>query len=162
MIEIIPSEEQIKSAEKKAKDLGAIRLSIRNGEGNIYGFLGEILVADYFNCKIENTYQYDLISPKGKRIDVKTKVTTVIPQLTFECSLVAYIKQDTDYYVFVRILADKSKAWILGYIKPKEYFERAVYRVKGDLDPNSTQGKPFYFTANCHNLPISMLTQIEA
>ena len=51
--------------------------SITNGQSNIYGALGEVIVYDYFKDKKfniikQNTYDYDLII-NGYKVDVKTK-----------------------------------------------------------------------------------------
>lgn len=161
MIEVIPYRSQIIEAELKGKEMGEINRSIRHGEGNSYGFLGEILVAEKFGCKIENTYDYDIVSKKGTKIDVKTKVTTCIPKPNFECSVVSYQNQHCDLFIFVRILNDKSKGWILGYIKPDDFYKKAVFRKKGQLDPNSLKHRPFTFTADCYNLKISDLSELN-
>lgn len=160
MIEVIPTAAQIREAQESHIAMGEIAQSIRRGEGNLYGFLGELIVAARFGCKMESTAHYDMVSAKGATIDVKTKVTTVKPQPTFECSIVAYQKQTCDLFVFVRILDNLTRAWILGYITPAAYFAAAAFRRKGELDPNSSKHRPFRFTADCYNLPIAALTPL--
>ena len=161
MIEIIPTAAQIEEAQHAHVAMGEINRSIRHGEGNVYGFLGELLVAERFNCRAASTPHYDMVSSLGNTIDVKTKVTTVRPQSHFECSVVAYQDQKCDLFVFVRVLDNLSRAWVLGYISPAEYYRKAVYRRKGDLDPNSLKSRSFYFTADCWNLPIGELEQLN-
>jgi hypothetical protein len=161
-----PTNEQIIYAKSMADEMGKINRSIRNGEGNVYGFLGEKIVYDLYNkyLEIENTYEYDLVYNLGNKkykIDVKTKCTTVPPEPHFECSIVYYKKQECDIYLFTRIMKDLSFAYILGYITPEEYFKKAIYRKKGELDPNSTPHRPFYFKESCYNLKISELRSIE-
>ena len=58
MIEIAITEEQIEKARHKAKNLGILRNSVESGKGNFVGFLGEIVVADYYGWKEENTNDY--------------------------------------------------------------------------------------------------------
>lgn len=161
MIEIIVTPEQLEESSRMANEMGCLKHSIRGGAGNIYGFIGEIIVRDKYKCKAANTYEYDLISAKGNTIDVKTKATKVKPQPDFECSIVSYKKQSCDYYLFARVSNDKTRAWILGYISPEDYFAQAVFRKKGELDPNSSSRFPFYFTADCYNLPINKLKELN-
>ena len=42
MIQITPQKNQIAAALQKSEKLGALKYSICNGEGNVYGFLGQI------------------------------------------------------------------------------------------------------------------------
>ena len=116
MHEIIITNEMRESAKEAAKKLGRLKNSISKGKGNHVGFLGVVMVASYLNgnCKIANTYDYDLVLPDGTTIDVKSKTAKVKPLDYYECSIAAYnTKQDCEYYVFCRVLSDKSEGWIL-------------------------------------------------
>lgn len=159
MVEIIPSQSQISTAQEKAKELGSLNNSIRNGEGNVYGFLGEIIVSEYINASVSNTYDYDII--KGEvRIDVKTKCCTSKPQENYFCSVAAFnTKQDCDVYIFVRILEDFSKAWILGGRSRSGFLKNAIFFKKGEIDPSSTFG--WTFRADCYNMKIADLKEIN-
>ena len=59
--------------------------------------------------------------------------------------------------MFVRILTDLSKAWILGSIPKKKYYEEATRYKKGQVDPSNG----FTFRTDCYNLPISNLEPIN-
>jgi hypothetical protein len=59
--------------------------------------------------------------------------------------------------VFVRILTDLSKAWILGSISKKEYYAKATRYKKGQVDPSNG----FTFRTDCYNLEISKLEPIN-
>ena len=57
-------------AHTKSIDMGILKNSITNGEGNLAGFIGEGLVFEYLmnNAEMvswENTFEYDLILNKG-------------------------------------------------------------------------------------------------
>ena len=78
----------IKLAEKMSKSMGTLNNSITKGQGNIVGFLGEIIVAEYLDIILDNTYDYDLIY-KNKKIDVKSKRVTTPPKDYYECSIAA-------------------------------------------------------------------------
>jgi hypothetical protein len=132
--------------------MGVLPGSITHGQKTVYGFLGEILIAELIGARHENTYNYDLI--KGRwRIDVKTKCCTSRPRDHYECSIAAFnTRQQCHYYVFVRILANYSRAWCLGAIRKPEYFRLAHYCRKGMADVNG-----WLFKADCYNLPIKLL-----
>lgn len=80
MIEVDITDASLLQAIEKSIEMGELKNSITGGEGNIAGFLGEILVADMTDWKITNTYDYDLVSPDGRKIDVKTKRTNYAPR----------------------------------------------------------------------------------
>ena len=77
-------------ARKRAADMGVLKNSITKGDGNIFGFLGELIVAKYLGLNVTNTYNFDMKLVNGKKIDVKTKATSVAPKLNYECSISAY------------------------------------------------------------------------
>jgi len=66
MIQVEIKKEWVENAKEKAKELGVLKHSFMKGQGNIIGFLGEIVVADFLKAKIENTYDYDLIKGNVK------------------------------------------------------------------------------------------------
>ena len=159
MKEIDVTSGQLISARQKAIDQGRLANSIKNGEGNLAGFIGEIVVADELNAKQDNTYDYDLLLKDKTRIDVKTKRCNSAPLDTYDCSIAAHgTKQKCDAYVFVRVLNDFSKAWILGKLGKEEYFDKATFFKKGMVDPDNG----FRFRADCYNVKIADLIEINA
>ena len=158
MIEVEITDEMILEARGSAKELGRLNNSIEKGGGNLAGFIGEILVRETLGYKRESTYDYDLVDPKGLKIDVKTKRTTVPPKPDYDCSVAAFnTKQKCDKYIFVRILSDLSKGWILGEMYKKEYFDSARYMPKGKIDP----ANGFRVKANCYNVAIQDLRECK-
>jgi hypothetical protein len=118
--------------------------------------LGEIVVQRVLGADFANTFNYDLIH-EGKRIDVKTKRCTTVPRAEYDCSIAAHgTNQDCDEYVFVRILTNMKRAWILGSISKSEFYEKARRYSKGDVDPSNN----FTFRADAYNLPIKELKSI--
>ena len=67
-INILP--EDIKKAEHLANKMGRLNNSITKGQGNVHGFLGEIIVSNFLKSELCNTYDYDIIHNNFK-IDVK-------------------------------------------------------------------------------------------
>jgi len=157
VIEVKVKDSALRSAKARAESLGKLKNSITKGQGNIAGFLGEQVVADYYGFTISNTYDYDLITPAGKKVDVKTKRTKVKPKDHYECSIAAYnTKQRCDTYFFVRVSNDMKTAWILGYKMKEDYFKKSKFLKKGDVDPDNN----FVVKADCFNLPISDLDEL--
>ena len=154
MIEVGITKEHLSKATELAEEMGKLNNSITSGEGNLAGFVGEIVVAELTGSKQSNTYDYDLTMPNGKTVDVKTKRTNYPPRENYDCSVAAFnIKQRCDYYAFVRVKNDMSKAWILGFYDKKSYFEDAKFHRKGEFDPDNK----FTFKADCYNIPIHQL-----
>ena len=157
MIEVQVSSDTLSKSKARAKEMGNLKNSITKGQGNLAGFVGEQVVADYYGFTIKNTYDYDLVTKGGKKVDVKTKRTTVEPKPYYECSIAAFnTKQKCDTYFFVRVSNDMKTAWILGYKMKDEYFQQAKFLKKGDIDPDNN----FTVKADCYNLPIYELEQL--
>ena len=147
-----------KKAEERAADLPLLNNSIRKGEGALVAYIGEALVLHLEGGEIKDTYDYDVIDRNGVKIDVKTKERKVAPLPHYNCTVAAYnIKQKCDRYAFVNVLKDMKTAWYLGSISKEEFFKKAVFRKKGEFDPDSPPTRDFYFTADCYNVPVSEL-----
>ena len=61
-----------------------------------------------------------------------------------------------DYYLFTSIYGDYSRGWILGYLKKEEFFEKAIFFKKGDVDPDP-RGDKYVFPSNCFNVKVEQL-----
>jgi len=157
MIEIPINDDYMRRAREKASTVGILQGSITGGTSNVVGAIGEIIVADSIEAKQINTYDYDLIKD-GVRIDVKTKRCNTKPLPNYDCSVPLHgTKQDCDAYVFVRILTDLSKAWILGGISKQSFYKEATLYRKGDVDSDNG----FMFKADCYNLKIDKLSPVH-
>lgn len=157
MIEVELKPEMVKEAKKEAEELGVLKNSITKGVGNVVGILGEMAVAKVTDSTRANTRDYDLLRPDGKTSDVKSKKCSGPPEPHFQCSVADFnTRQKCDYYVFVRVLKDFSKAWIVGELPKVEYFEKAVFVQQGQFDPaNNWRCK-----ADCYNVEISELNEV--
>ena len=154
MMEIVITNNMRNKAHKKAKEMGVLYMSITRGKGIVFGFLGEEIARKVLGGEENNTRDYDLIV-SNKKIDVKTKKTSVAPKLNYECSVADLTKkQECDYFAFVRVLDDQSKGWFLCVKDRDKYYEEATYLTKGQHDPSNN----FTVRANCYNLPISSLS----
>ena len=158
MEEILITKDMINKAKTKANQMGKLNNSITKGQGNIAGFLGEEIVLNYLNDNDNNSYDYDLVLKDGRKVDVKTKRTTVKPRTNYDCSVAAFnTKQKCDVYIFCRILNDMSRGWILGYKDKKDYFDEARFMKKNQIDPANN----FRVKADCYNVAIEDLESID-
>tara|TARA_E500000318_G_scaffold12135_1_gene10992 strand:+ start:2822 stop:3298 length:477 start_codon:yes stop_codon:yes gene_type:complete len=155
LIEVNVTNDMFVKAREKAIEVGRLNNSILNGGGNLAGFIGEQIVLQVLGGDWLNTYEYDLIID-GHKVDVKTKQTSVVPLPHYECSITEYnAKQDCDYYAFTRVKKDFSVGWYLGAMKKADYFYKAKYLKKGEVDPSNN----YTVRATCYNLAIDQLKE---
>ncbi len=155
MIEINIGPKTISQALELASDLKRLNNSIEGGGGNAAGLIGEVVCAAAMGGRICNTYNYDIKTSNGLTVDAKTKRCSSKPCQEYECSVAAFNTfQKCDIYAFVRILNNYSKAWFLGWMKKVEYFEKAKFMKKGQIDP----ANGFSVRADCYNLKICELS----
>lgn len=154
MIEVVVTGNMLVEARDKAAEMGRLRNSIINGAGNIAGFIGEAIAQEVMGGVLANTYEYDLVLPNGKTVDVKTKQTSVKPLETYECSIAGLnTTQECDYYAFVRVKNDFSVGWFLGVYKKQQYMLDSVFLKKGTIDPDNG----YVVRSDCYNLKINQL-----
>lgn len=156
MIEVKITEEMIAKAQQSAEEMGKLRNSIRKGEGNLVGFIGEQVAHQVLGGFIDNTYDHDIVLDDFMTtVDVKTKETTCAPKPYYSCSVADYnTKQKCDYYAFVRVKKDLSVGWYLGVYPKQSYVKDAVFLKAGDFDPDNN----FTVKSDCYNIPISKLS----
>lgn len=141
-----------------ANDLGELRNSITGGAGNVFGFIGEIMLGQYLGLEAANSYDYDFVLPSGKTIDVKTKTTTVVPKLEYDCSVAAFnTKQKCDIYLFCRVNTNLKTGWILGWLTKDEFYDKAERLKKGSLDKSNG----YRVKASCYNVKIHELHDVD-
>tara|TARA_A100001515_G_scaffold144911_1_gene150706 strand:- start:1748 stop:2224 length:477 start_codon:yes stop_codon:yes gene_type:complete len=156
MIEVTITDEMLLAARAKAVEMGKINNSILKGGGNVAGFLGEQVAMSVLGGDWNNTYDYDFTTEAGKRVEVKTKQTSVKPLPHYECSIAKFnTKQDCDAYAFVRVLNDFSIGWFLGVLTKETYFDKANFLKKGDIDPSNN----YTVKADCYNVRIDQLEE---
>lgn len=130
------------------------------------GYLGEIMVADMLGLnKGKSTFEYDLISEKGKLLDVKTITCSFKPEINYLATVNScdeannkdeVHKQKSDYYIFTRILFDYSKGWVVGWIPCDEFFNLGTFVKKG-----TNLGKFSFVKADATVLEIYKLKQFK-
>ena len=154
MIEVVVTGDMLVTARDKAAEMGKLRNSITSGAGNIAGFIGEAIAQQVMGGVLANTYEYDLVLPNGKTVDVKTKQTSVKPLDTYECSIAGLnTTQQCDYYAFVRVKNDFSVGWFLGVYEKQQYMLDSIFMKKGTIDPSNG----YTVKSDCYNLKINQL-----
>jgi hypothetical protein len=144
----------------KLNGLGNLNLSKFGSEKKriLEGYIGEKIIMNYLNIdNNDDTYDYDLLSSKGKKLEVKTISCKFKPKLNYLCTVNSHKldgihKQKADYYVFLRILNDYSLSWILGWYPCVDFFRDGLFVSKG-----KDFGKFKFIKANATVLEISKL-----
>ena len=110
-----------------------------------------------YDVSHEDQSDYDLII-QGKKIEVKTKRTTVKPEKDFLCSVANFnASQDADYYFFVRIDESYRIGYMLGYYPVEKFKEDSFFKKAGEKDING-----WTFKKDCYNLKIEQLIPFKA
>lgn len=166
MIEVQITEEMVEIAKQKSREMGKLRNSILKGEGNVSGFIGEQIALQVLGGEWANregcSYQYDMILPDGRTVDVKTKQRGVAPRPHYNCSVSNFNPdQKCDLYGFVSVLKNREgeylKGWFLGTIPKQEFMDRATFATQGTHDPSNNFNTP----ASCYNLTIEELQNVQ-
>lgn len=145
----------VSQADQWADELGSLRGSIEDGDGNTAGRFGELLFTEVHGGEIIGDYDYDIVY-NGLTVDVKTKRRTVPAKPSYEASIADFNPdQDCDlyYFVSVRTNTEYTVADLMGYIAPETYHSQATFHEQGDRDPDNG----FTFSADCYNLEYSEL-----
>ena len=128
----------------------------------LVGYIGERIIMKYLGLRNdEDKYHYDLVSNNGKKLEVKTITCKFKPLSHYWCTvnshdLTGVYKQSADFYIFLRILNDYSKGWILGWISCEDFFKKGEFVRKG-----KDFGKFQFVKANATILPIGQLNQFK-
>ena len=124
------------------------------------GYIGERIIMKFLNIKKDvDDFDFDLLSNKQKKLEVKTISCKFKPLDNYLCTVNSHKidgihKQKADYYIFLRILNDYSKAWILGWYSCYDFFKNGEFVSKG-----KDFGKFKFIKANATILPINKLNK---
>ena len=137
MIKIQITPGQIERA-KKLYSFNTLKNSIKEGEGNLIGAIGEIVAYDYYKShdKIvihSGDLNFDLLID-GSKIEVKTMEHNAPPRDEYECNLSLFnSEQQCDYYLFVDVNSSHSTAYIKGYVSKERLKKIRQLRLKGEM-----------------------------
>lgn len=160
---ILPSDELVEEAQARADELGSLNNSIRAGAGNFVGILGEMAFAREYGFTYAPTYDYDVITSGGKKLDVKTKERTVASIDSYLATVADFnTKQECDGYVFLSIFENEDGLYVvevMGWMPKDEFYQEAKFYREGDRDPG---GNGWNFKADCYNIQYGQLRPIPA
>lgn len=128
----------------------------------LIGYIGELMVMEYLKVEhVDDEFDFDIIY-KAKKLEIKSISCKFRPHLDYLCTVNSYDldgvhQQESDYYVFTRIINQMTKGWILRYIGCKEFFKRGEFIKKGSIVVPGVK----FWKANATVLPINQLNSIE-
>ena len=101
------------------------------GRRLLYGYLGEVVVIDYYGVDDIDDYEYDIVIGEHK-VDVKSISCKFKPPTSYlaavnSCETEGEHRQDADIYIFVRIREDCEVGWILGFIECYNFFKKSKF-----------------------------------
>ena len=108
------------------------------------GYLGEEVIADYYNISIRDTYKYDM------------------PFDDYLCSVNSsnsdgIRQQNADIYIFLRIKYEEDIAWILGYMNCHSFWKESTLVKKGETPYPGMR----FIKTNVNILPINKLNPMK-
>lgn len=176
MIEFDITPEFKKEILRSAAELPVFNGSITDGDGNGHGRAGELIVMHVLGVKMnvrrvsDTQYEYDLtvLNKKGevKTLEVKTARCSGEdpPKEYFACNVWqrdGKEPQKCDYYIFVRVNYDMTKAWIIGKIKQEVFMDICHEKKEGTVDPYDKEGRKVPMKATCRAVLVSDVTPIK-
>ena len=142
---------------KRLYDFKKLNNSITEGQSQIYGALGEVMVMNFFKLYYENveyvgSYDFD-IKINGKKIDVKTIKTDKEPTKDFNANISAFnITQKTDFYLWCSVAENMKYGYIIGYLEKDEFYKIAQLKKKGEIDWGNWVFKSDTYTTQIKNI----------
>ena len=147
MLTVNINREMYDNAKALAEAQGVLKGSIEYGKGNIYGYLGEEIFQKLYPDALRvNSFDHDfelirfpqLDDPVTITVDVKTKMTSYVPQPHYEASVTAMPRQqDTHIYFFCRVHKDTRQGWAIGWEFSDVFFSTSYLKKEGDVDPSN-------------------------
>lgn len=125
-------------AERRATEVGCnARTIVDAAAGSSAGFLGELLFAEAVGGRIvERHPDYDVVMPRGLRVEVKTTRCKTTPRANHEAMVFwPSAAHDCDAYGFVRVPYDLSGGWLIGWLPKLMFLHRATFHPKGEHQP---------------------------
>lgn len=156
MIKLNITDQQIIEAQK-LYNFKALNNSITEGESQIYGALGEVMVMDFLRSLNKpvnyiGSYDYDL-EINGKKIDVKTIKTDKEPTNDFNANISAFnTRQQTDFYLWCSVAESMKYGYIIGYLEKDEFYRVAELKKKGQIDWGKWVFKSDTYTTKVKNI----------
>jgi hypothetical protein len=148
ILQIPFTQQNLTTAAYRKEVMGTLPNSILQGAGTFCGFTAEEAVQDFLNAKLVNQYgddryKYDLLWGRYK-IEIKAQKLITSPHRNLWVRInETSLHQNPDFFIFTAVQyrnkqyrADEINAiWILGVIKPDDFYSKAEFRKKGEPSP---------------------------
>ena len=144
-IEVEITEEILQAADKRNKEnydkFGTHNTILTDKKDRIRksGFVGEELVKHLLpGAAYNNTTDFDF-DYKGMKLEVKTGSCNKPPKHWHTVHVMKYQKNRVlDRFIFVKVLNDFSKGWVVGNIPENEFYQKSEFIKKGTVTTNFT------------------------
>lgn len=161
MVRVDITERMRSRAASRAERIGILPSSFTNGKGALHGFVGEYMVIDYLSgdqdAEPDDTFAYD-ININGYGLDVKTKRSNYAPIPRHYCDIPEVQRNQNCYmYAFCQTDFDLTVGWIVGWIRKREFFQKARFVPKGEYNEKIK----WTCRESCYSLQIKHLNKIE-
>ncbi len=129
--------EQLEKANYR-NTFGKLKNSIKDGEGNYLGAVGELVLMNYYknkgaNVKNIQTFDFDF-KLNDYKIEVKAQECKFKPKENWTCHVPNYnATQNCDYYAFVFVNLQKKEAYLEGMITKQEWLNVRNFKKKGEM-----------------------------
>lgn len=108
--------------------------SMMQGSRNAHATLAEIAAHGLIGGEMVRSYDYDIVTPWGLKVDVKNKVLSYPPKPHYEVSIFAYTaKQACDYLLFTATPKNGECVWICGGYGKKAFLRDAELKRAGTV-----------------------------
>lgn len=165
-------------AVRMAEEQGTLNNSIRQGEGNLIGRLGELAFYQWnswANWTAFDKKSYDFDFTMGERkIDIKTIACSLEPQSGFVVNLAAFnTRQKCNEYVFAHVVGEKNSdghievkapatVFLVGWMKKEDFFIIATFRQKGSKSISTLpSAENFRYSCDTYSMRYSELNPME-
>lgn len=108
--------------------------SMMQGSRDAHATLAEIAAHRLIGGEMVRSYDYDIVTPWGLKVDVKNKVLSYPPKPHYEVSILAYTaKQACDYLLFTATPKNGECVWICGGYGKKAFLRDAELKKAGTV-----------------------------
>jgi hypothetical protein len=137
------------------------KYSILKGRGLLKGKIGEqIFWNKHPDAVRTDNFDNDFVLGKYT-VDVKCLGCTSKPREEYEVNVSTYYKQKSDVYIFYRVLEDLSKAWSVGWIWSKDFWNKCTIKKKGDVRFTTNNGRSFRYLSDSGIMLIKDLNMLK-
>ena len=160
MIKCRYNNDLLHEAEARAGKLGSLNNSIKQGKGNLVGYIGELGFFELFGAIMEDRkpelYNYDVLNIDLNKVEIKSKYNgTDSVKPDYEGSVANFnATQDYNHLAFMRVNTNTKTIWFCGYVSKEEFALKSHAVDQGHYDrsndwTSSADCRSIYYR-DCH------------